>query len=217
MARDGRMVDQVIGEVQGEGDRPTDPNAWRQQPKSFLKQADLNVDGTISPTDGECKQGMDISYDGQWGYHPLVVSLANTREPLYIVNRSGNAPSHLDSARWIDKSLDLVSGTFKKVRLRGDTDFSLTEHFDKWDKRCMFVFGIDAMPNLVKIAERINPSDWQLLERKRKYEIKTQNRHRPENVKQMVVIRRKFKKIQTVSEHVADQDRFDINIRLFWV
>jgi len=81
----------------------------------------------------------------------------------------------------------------------------------------MFVFGIDAMPNLVKIAERINPSDWQLLERKRKYEIKTQNRHRPENVKQMVVIRRKFKKIQTVSEHVADQDRFDINIRLFWV
>jgi len=99
VARDGRMVDQVIGEVQGEGDRPTDPNAWRQQPKSFLKQADLNVDGTISPTDGECKQGMDISYDGQWGYHPLVVSLANTREPLYIVNRSGNAPSHLDSAR----------------------------------------------------------------------------------------------------------------------
>ena len=177
---------------------------WRQQPKRFLKQADLNVDGTISPTDGECKQGMDISYDGQWGYHPLVVSLANTREPLYIVNRSGNAPSHLDSARWIDKSLDLVSGTFKKVRLRGDTDFSLTEHFDKWDQRCMFVFGMDAMPNLVKIAERINPSDWQILEKNRKYEIKTQNRNRPENVKQKVVIRRKFKKIQTVSEHVAE-------------
>ena len=104
---------------------------WQQQPKIFFRQAVLNVDGTISPTDGECKEGMDISYDGQWGYHPLVVSLAKTREPLYIVNRSGNAPSHLDSAQWIDKSLDLVCDTFKKVRLRGDTDFSLTANFDK--------------------------------------------------------------------------------------
>ena len=111
---------------------------WQQQPKNFFRQAVLNVDGTISPTEGECKEGMDISYDGQWGY-PLVVSLAKTREPLYIVNRSGNAPSHLDSAQWIDKSLDLVCGTFKKVRLRGDTDFSLTRNFDKWDQRCMFV------------------------------------------------------------------------------
>ena len=87
---------------------------WQQQPKSFLKQAIINVDGTISPTYGECKEGMDISYNGQWGYHPLVVSLGNTREPLYIINRPANAPSHLDSADWIDKSLDLVCDTFER-------------------------------------------------------------------------------------------------------
>jgi len=125
---------------------------WNQQPKNFLKQAIINVDGTISPTNGECKEGMDISYNGKWGYHPLVVSLAKTREPLYIVNRSGNVPSHLESARWINKSLDLVCDTFQKVCLRGDTDFSLTANFDKWDQRCMFIFGKDAMPNLVKLA-----------------------------------------------------------------
>jgi hypothetical protein len=44
---------------------------WQQQPASFRKEATINVDGTISATWGQCKQGMDISYDGQWGYHPL--------------------------------------------------------------------------------------------------------------------------------------------------
>jgi len=90
------------------------------------------VDGTIAPTEGEGKQGMDISYKGVWGYGPLSISLAQTREALYLVNRPGNVPSHQDSAQWIDRALDLVCGRFESVWLRGDTDFSLTEHLDQW-------------------------------------------------------------------------------------
>jgi hypothetical protein len=179
---------------------------WEQQPESFRKEAIINADGTICPTTGECKQGMDISYNGQWGYHPLVISLHNTREPLFIVNRSGNAPSHLDSAQWIDKSLDLVCSTFGKVHLRGDTDFSLTGHFDKWDQRCRFIFGMDAMPNLKEIANAIDPSDWELFEPKPKYKVKTRKRKRPENIKEQIVKRRKFRRIVTESEHVAEFD-----------
>ena len=66
---------------------------WRQQPKQFFEEAILDADGTIVETTGQCKQGMDISYNGRWGYHPLVVTLANTGEPLYVLNRSGNRPS----------------------------------------------------------------------------------------------------------------------------
>ena len=90
------------------------------------------MDGTIAPTEGEGKQGMDISYKGVWGYGPLSISLAQTREAQYLVNRPGNVPSLQDSAQWIDRALDLVCGRFGSVWLRGDTDFSLTEHLDQW-------------------------------------------------------------------------------------
>ena len=178
-------------------------NIWQQQPASFRREATLNVDGTISATCGECKEGMDISYNGQWGYHPLVISLHNTREPLYIVNRPANAPSHLDSAPWIDKSLELVGNHFEKVQLRGDTDFSLTRHFDKWDERCTFIFGMDARVNLIEIANQIDPLEWEPLEKQPKYQIKTQPRCKPHNVKQQVVKKRKFKKIQTTAEDIV--------------
>jgi len=35
--------------------------------------------------------GIGLSYKGIWGYAPLIISLANTREVLYLVNRPGNA------------------------------------------------------------------------------------------------------------------------------
>lgn len=179
-------------------------NIWQKQPASFRREATINADGTICATDGECKQGMDIAYNGQWGYHPLVISLHNTREPLYIVNRPANAPSHHNSAPWIDKSLDLVCAHFEKVQLRGDTDFSLTGHFDKWDQRCIFVFGMDARANLVKIANQIDECEWQPLEKQPKYQVKTWPRRKPQNVKQQVVKQRQFKKIVTKAEDIAE-------------
>src|SRR5262249_17491186 len=64
----------------------------KQAPAFFEGTSRIDAAGTLVSTTRECKEGMDLSYNGFWGYHPLVVSLANTGEPLFIVNRSGNAP-----------------------------------------------------------------------------------------------------------------------------
>ncbi len=63
---------------------------WAGQPAAFFEQAIIDMDGFLVETTGACKQGMDIAYDGTWGYHALVLTLANTGEALRVVNRSGN-------------------------------------------------------------------------------------------------------------------------------
>jgi hypothetical protein len=178
---------------------------WRKQDESFRATAVIDVDGTIAPTLGECKQGMDMSYKGVWGYAPLIVSLANTREELYMVNRPGNCVSHAGAVEWIDRAITLAKRAFQEVWVRGDTDFSLTAHFDRWDDDGVgFVFGMDAMPNLVEIAERLVPHAWKRLRRKAKYEVKTEPRERPENVKEKIVRERGYENKRLLCEDVAE-------------
>ncbi len=69
------------------------PNGWVQQSAGFFEEATIEMDGMLVVTTGQCKEAMDISRKGDWGYHPLLVSLANTGEVLWLVNRSGNRPS----------------------------------------------------------------------------------------------------------------------------
>jgi hypothetical protein len=179
---------------------------WSRQPKKFFDEAIIDADGSFVITTGECKGGMDISYNGEWGYHPLLVTLANTGEPLSIVNRPGNRPSAEGAAKELDWAIDLCrKGGFRKVRLRGDTAFSQTEHLDRWDSGgVLFQFGYQAAPNLVELAENLPESAWRKLERPPKYERKGPPRRRPANVKRQVIREREFLHLELKSEEVAE-------------
>ena len=180
---------------------------WAKQPKDFFDEARLDMDGTLVGTTGSCKQGMDIAYDGTWGYHPLVISLANSGEVLGLVNRPGNRPSHEGAAAEVDRCLAVCfQGGFRRVLLRGDTDFSQTQHLDRWDAdgRIHFIFGYDAQATLVDRAERLCERTWKKLQRPARYRVATRPRRRPDNVKAEIVKQREFETLRLQSEEVAE-------------
>ena len=180
---------------------------WKRQPAAFFEgPAVIEADGSMVPTDGECKEGMDISYNGVWGYHPLLVTLANTQEPLFIANRSGNRPSHEGVVPYFDRAITLVRRAgFKKVMLRGDTDFALTHAFDRWNADGVnFVFGIDARKNLIAWADSAPNALYRELERRAEREILTRPRARPTNVQDHIVRERGFTVLRTQAEDVID-------------
>ena len=182
---------------------------WAEQPASFFDRATLDMDGSLVGTTGGCKAGMDIAHDGTWGYHPLVVSPAETGEVLRLLNRSGNRPSHDQAAGQVDRAIWLcLQAGFRRTVLRGDTDFSQTEHLDRWHALpgVSFVFGYDAMPNLKGLAEGLPATAWQPLHRPPRYEVETQPRRRPDRVKDRIIRERGFEVLRLRSEEVAEFD-----------
>jgi Transposase DDE domain group 1 len=179
---------------------------WKQRPSHFFDGAVLDVDGTLVPTGAGCKRGVNIAHDGTWGYHPLIITLANTGEVLSIVNRPGNRPSHEGAAEQLDLAILLCrEAGFRTIYLRGDTDFTQTKQLDAWDaEEVTFLFGIDAMPNLKAIAEDLPAPSWVELQRLPQYVAKGKPRKRPEKVKDEIVRANGYKTLTRIKEEVAE-------------
>lgn len=150
-------------------------------------------------------QGIGLNYQGKWGYQALVITLANTGEVLRTVNRPGNRPSHEGAAQRIDQSVELVRrGGFQEVVVRGDTDFSLTAHFDRWSEQEVgFVFGMDAHKKAVQLAQGVPEQDWEPLKRPLK---RTGQRKPAQRFKEQIVREKGYRNQTLVAEDVTELD-----------
>src|SRR6476620_7292633 len=94
-----------------------------------------------------------------------------------LVNRPGNVVSHEGCVPWIDRAIKLVAPHAAQITLRGDTDFTLSAELDRWDEQGVkFIFGMDAHPKVVNLAQALPEQAWKPLERLPRYEIATQLR-----------------------------------------
>ena len=88
--------------------------------------------------------------------------------------------------------------------MRGDTNFALTKHFDRWTEAGVkFLFGMDASPCLVARAQALPEAHWRGLGRAGR-PIKTRPRERPENVKEQIVREKGCLNKVLQSEQVAE-------------
>jgi hypothetical protein len=185
------------------------PKLWKGRGADLLGPVTfLDVDGTIAPTYGKQKAGMDMSYKGIWGYSPLIVSVANTKEVLYVVNRSGNTSSNADAATWIDKAIAQLSPHAQRICLRGDTAYSLTENFDRWAESIDFVLGMGCNAKIQACAEALDEEAWGRLERKPSYETLTdESRTRYQrNEEEHIVKEREYLNLRLNYEDIAEFD-----------
>jgi len=202
-----RRFEQIEIEALQEAINASRIEVWKRQRKVPKTRATIDLDGTIAPIWGECKASADFSYKEDYGYAPLIVSLAETGKILYVCNRPGNRPSHDGCVPYIDRSVDLVRRSgFRSIRLRGDTDFSLTANFDRWtENKVEFVLGMDAHRSLLARAEALAESCWIPLKRPQRRSFpKTGPRTRPENVKDKVVKACGFKRLRLTCEHMTE-------------
>lgn len=178
---------------------------WQEQPAEFFGHALIDADGTLVEA-SDCTDGADFSRT-VFGFHPLVVTLANTGEVLFLENRPGSRPSHEGAAARLDQAVELATRAgFDRITLRGDTDFSQTAFLDGWhNKGVGFVFGYDARENLIGIADSLQESAWSPLLREG-YEIKTEPRSKPVNTREKCVVERGYRNICLDEEHYSEFD-----------
>lgn len=193
----GRLME-AINRVRG--------RCWEALPAEERRLARIDVDGTLVDTHGERKEGTDFNYKGGYGYAPMLVSLANTREPLYIRNQPGNRPSNDNYVTEVEAAIETVlSNGFEKARIRGDRAYAVSRHFDGWSRRGVeFVFSTTIQGGLSQELTDLPEEAWTLLSRETRPTKTNVSRARRPNVKNERVRERGYRTLRLEREDFTE-------------
>lgn len=136
--------------------------AWKQH-YGRNKQAwgIVDVDSHVHHVYGNQKEGADFTYKGGFGFHPLVLSLAQTQECLRMVNRPGNVASADGAAEALSEVAALLRARFERVLVRGDSAFARQDLFDTCEREGLYFAMVSAQhSNFEGLAEAVNEGEW---------------------------------------------------------
>lgn len=121
----------------------------------------VDLDSHVHHVYGHQKEGADFTYKGGFGYHPLVISLAESQECLRLVARPGNVPSAQGAAEHLKDLVPLLKGRFRRVLVRGDSAFADQAILDVCDAEGMYFAMVSAKRrNFEDLADAIPERRW---------------------------------------------------------
>jgi hypothetical protein len=149
-----KNLDRVIDQAQ--------EKIWkRRYGKKKAARAIVDLDSCVRPVYGDQKEGTDFTYKGSFGYHPLVISLAETMECLRLVNRSGNTASADGSENHLRELFPMLGHRFKQIIVRGDSAFAKQPIFDACEEAGHFFAVVSAQQqNFARLFEALPAEAW---------------------------------------------------------
>ena len=179
--------------------------AWQLGKGKLPKQATLDLDSVIKPVYGNCKEGADFTFKKSFGYHPEMLSLAETAEWLDGINRPGNETSGECAAELLRRNLGRVCGHFERVCVRGDTKFGRTDVLKECISHQVQVCLLwSAYPKVVNIAEELPETAWQALERDGNRNRSGKKRRKRSNLRRAKARQRGYRDKKLKHEQVAE-------------
>lgn len=85
----------------------------------------VDIDSFVGEVHGYDKQGAASGYTRKRGYHPMLVTRADTGEVLYVRLRKGSVASHRGALRFVDELIARAAraGATGEKLFRGDSAF----------------------------------------------------------------------------------------------